>query len=56
MQPEANVLGASVVLHESIVATIQENFAPNEYGIPTIGSYDIHYYDIQSYDGAVEED
>ena len=56
MQPEKNILGASIALTERINVTVQEGFASNDYDIPTIGSYDVHYYDMQSMDGGVQEE
>lgn len=56
MVPEPGVPGMSIDLKESINVQIQEQFAPNGYGIPTVGSYDIHYYDIHSYGGGVVEE
>lgn len=53
MVPELGTPGVSVNLKETIKVSIQEQFEPNGYGIPTIGSFDIHYYDIASYDDGV---
>lgn len=55
MVPEVGVPGVSVNLTELISVKIQEQFEPNAYGIPTIGSYDVHYYDLHSFDGGVQE-
>lgn len=56
MVPEVGVPGMSIDLKEMINVQIQEQFAPNEYGIPTVGSFDVHYYDLQSFDGGVVEE
>lgn len=55
MVPEIGVPGISIDLKDDITVRIQETFAPNDYGAPTIGSFDVHYYDIASYDGGVKE-
>lgn len=54
--PEVGTPGASIVFEDTIHASIQEQFAPNDYGVPTIGSFDIHYYDIASYDDGVSRE
>ena len=51
--PEPGVPGVSIVFKDSVNITIQEQLVPNGYGIPTIGSFDVHYYDINSYDDGV---
>lgn len=56
MVPEVGTPGVSIVFKDTIHASIQEQFAPNGYGIPTIGSFDIHYYDIASYDDGVSRE
>lgn len=56
MVPEVGIPGVSIVFKDDINVSIQEQFAPNEYGIPTIGSFDIHYYDINSYDDGVSRE
>ena len=56
MVPEPGVPGTSIVFKDTIHASIQEQLAPNGYGIPTIGSFDIHYYDIASYDDGVSRE
>lgn len=53
MVPEVGAPGQAIVFKDTIHATIQEQLLPNEYGVPTIGSFDIHYYDIASYDDGV---
>lgn len=47
---ETGTPGVSVRFVDAIMVQIQEQLEPNEYGIPTIGSFDIHYYDQQSLD------
>lgn len=56
MVPELGTPGASIVFKDAINVSIQEQLAPNGYGIPTIGSFDIHYYDIASYDDGVSRE
>lgn len=49
--PEPGVPGVSLVLKEAIVTTIQEGLNRDDpYGGPTIGSYDVTYFDQDTYD------
>lgn len=54
MIPEKGTPGVAIDLKDTIKVTIQEQLEPNKYGIPTIGSFGIHYYDVHSSDGGLE--